>query len=73
MWIKVRNSIVAIDGNATIRREENSIRLVVMDELQLGRRARIAEYTSMARAKEVMEDFWKAVMAGERGYEFPEV
>lgn len=70
MWIKVRNSIVSLDGNADIRREGNIIRLELM---QIGRRAKIAEYVNMARAKEVMEDFWKAATAGEHGYEFPEV
>lgn len=73
MWIKVRNSIVSLDGNAIIRREGNIIRLELTDELQIGRRAKIAEYVNMARAKEVMEDFWKAATAGEHGYEFPEV
>ena len=73
MWIKVRNNIVAINGNAIIRREGSTIRLEMDDALRLGRSTRIAEYPSIERAKTVMDLFWAVVKRGAEGYEFPEI
>lgn len=73
MWIKVKNSIVALNGNAIIRREGNVIRLEMDDALRLGHSTRIADYPNMERAKEVLAEFWAAAQEGVAGYEFPEI
>ena len=73
MWVKVRDTIVAVNGNAIIRRDDSAIRLEMNDALGLGRSTRIASYVNPARAGEVINDFWAAVRNGEEGYEFPEV
>lgn len=73
MWIKTGNSIIRIGGSAVLRREQSCIRLEMDDTLRVGRSTRIAEYVNPARAREVMDEFWKAVDEGAGCYEFPEV
>lgn len=73
MWIRVGNSIIRIGGSAVLRREQSCIRLEMEDALRVGRSTRIAEYVNPARAKEVMDEFWRAAREGAEGYELPEV
>lgn len=74
MWIRVKNNLVNMDGHMIIRREGATIRLETGDiNFRIGHSTRIEDYPSFDRAKEVMDEFWNAIKAGERGYEFPEI